>query len=310
MEHFIEDVKKAEECTGGDLHIFDRIEMELNKQNTDKLLKKSSIKELFVKNDKKKNDKKILSPMKSSIVRQDLNKSTSKSKASVEMISGVYVCYVKPCTQKFSSYDIFKRHVNSHKDEAKDACSSNQFPQVSKSAASTSGKSTTKNKSHTPKKQLNSKNRKSVAKKVKLEDELLKDWDEDDDLDESVNSDISSNLGTNLETSKAPTSAVASTYNTEVPKTLISAEASTSNTIFDFDENDDVSSVDIVSDLRHIKSSKQLLENSGSTLDQINNLEKSFCDSNKRENKTDLKNDKILFENMDTSSKFVDELLI
>lgn len=174
MEHFILDVVKAEECTGGEKDIFYQIEIKLSKQNTDEMFKKSS-------------------------------RTTPKKNALTELTSGVYYhCRYSQCTQTFLSYDIFRRHLKSHEEEAKVACTftTEQFSQVQKLNVSTSGKSSAKNNPQWSKRQLRS----------------------------------------------------------------------------------------------------------GSTLGQIKNIEKSFCGrSNKRVSETELKNDKKLFENKDTSSKFVDD---
>jgi len=193
MSNFLEDVVSIEKQIGGDEQIFDQFKVEsVNSSAVSQM-----IKELFVtsKNQKKKGRKslptfKTPTPKEKSSV-QKYKPSTSQT----PLIPGSYLCYFKTdCPFSTNRYDALKRHVNEHKNEksikndeiikpkadTKSTVKSNA--KTSKSVASTS-----KATLSSPKKRKNVKNKKPASKKIKLEEEILKDWDDGDE--ESTNED-------------------------------------------------------------------------------------------------------------------------
>lgn len=244
MKNFIADVLLAERETGGDENIFEEFE---NKSQV--VHPHINVRELFVSSkDLKKKRKSLLTSKTQSAFEK--KKRSINSSCKLMMESGVYWCHIKKgCGYNSKRFENLKRHMKMHKEEDKRKLDA----KLSKSNRSVSGSSTRSAKTQfRTTRSKNAKTKKLDTKKIKLQDELLKDWDEDDDLDEST--DLSN-----------------------------ANEASTSNQIFDFDEDDSDesinTSINTSSDLRRHESTHSLLENSDSTLYQINNLQNSFEDT-------------------------------
>lgn len=241
MKNFISDVKLAERETGGDEDIF--VELE----NKSKVVQPHiNISELFVSSKDRKKKKKSLLVPKTHSAFENKKKCVNTSCKAITMISGVYWCHIKKgCGFNSKRFENLKRHMKMHEEEDKQKLNAKlckNDPSVSGYRASNARSA--KAQFRTSKSLKNSKTKKLDTKKIKLQDELLKDWDEDDD-----------DLGESTDLSNAN-------------------EASTSNQVFDFDEDDSNDSV-IISGLRRNEST-QLLENSDTTLFQISSLEHSF----------------------------------
>ncbi|XP_026806815.1 muscle M-line assembly protein unc-89-like isoform X2 [Rhopalosiphum maidis] len=113
-------------------------------------------------------------------------------------VSNGYACHVHVnCTYSTNRYDLLKRHMATHKNDTKEET-------VKKLPSSNANK------------RKNLKNKISDAKKIKLQDELLKDWENDgDDEDEELDT---SNVSTIIE-DKQSTSEIAPTMAEVMPKT-------------------------------------------------------------------------------------------
>lgn len=245
MKNFISDVKLAERETGGNENIF----VELESRTEVVVQPHINIRELFVtEKDRRKRSKSLLTSRTHSAFEKKKKKSTNTPCKPITMISGVYWCHIKKgCGFNSKRFDNLKRHMKMHEEEDKQKlnaklCKNDQ----SVSGYRASNAQNVKAQFRSTKSLKTSKPKKLDTKKIKLQDELLKDWDEDDDENLNESTDISN-----------------------------ANEASTSNQIFDFDEDDSNGSVTI-SGLRHNESTQSLLENSDTTLFQINNLQNSF----------------------------------
>lgn len=252
MKNFISDVKLAEKETGGNENIF----VELENKNEEVVQPQINISELFVssKDMKKKRKSLLISQTHSAFEKKKKSINTSCKK--ITMISGVYWCHIKKgCGFNSKRFENLKRHMKMHEEEDKQKLNA----KLSKNDQSPTGYRANNARSakaqfRTSKSLKNSKTKKLDTKKIKLQDELLKDWDEDDD-DLDVSTDIS---------------------NTN--------EASTSNQVFEFAEDDSNDSL-VISGLRRNENTQSLLENSDTTLLQINNLQNSFGNTSEK-NKT------------------------
>lgn len=244
MKNFISDVKLAERETGGDENIF----VKLENKNEEAAQPHINISELFVssKDKRKKRKSSVVSP-KTHSAFENKKKSTNTPCKTITMISGVYWCHIKKgCGFNSKRFENLKRHMKMHEEEDKQKlnaklCKNDQSVSGSRAINTRNAKA----QFRTSKSLKNSKTKKLETKKIKLQDELLKDWvvDEDDLVNEST--DLSN-----------------------------AHEASTSNQVFEFDDdsNDSV----IISGLRRNETTQSLLENSDTTLLQINSLQNAF----------------------------------
>ncbi|XP_025206077.1 chitinase-like protein PB1E7.04c isoform X2 [Melanaphis sacchari] len=214
MENFKKDVVSIERRIGGDIFIFETIE------KSEEHLK--SIMQCFTPSNVMKPKKKEVSRMslpaptpKELFVSTPKSKRTSLSKQKTSPPSRVvklhtpirtpiasgYACHVKPnCTYTTNRYDLLKRHMASHKNDTEEKV-------VKKSPVSTT------NKRKNVKTKLS-----SDAKKIKLQNELLKDWENDGD-DEDVEFDTS-NASTRSEVNPSTSSSeIVSSASEAVPST-------------------------------------------------------------------------------------------
>ncbi|CAI6349334.1 unnamed protein product [Macrosiphum euphorbiae] len=187
MEFFIEEVKSMEHLIGGDIHIFENLKKEKEKV-------KSIVKELFTPTNTKKSKKKevekkslpapklpktLKTPKTPKSPNQPKPKPVSKRRTSTQSKVGKtckrtnteYCCQSQDgCKFTTNRYDNLKWHIAGHKkrkDEVTTSKSSN---------------------SSTSNKRKNLKTKPSEVKKQKLQEELLKDWDNDgEDEDEEIN---------------------------------------------------------------------------------------------------------------------------
>lgn len=199
MEAFKKDILSMEKRIGGDVNIFETIKTNQEKL---KLLINSNFTPSKRNNRKKKVVKKAvkvvtksrgkslpipksqvnLKTKKSPSIPQPKQNRASKQKSSppskvVKLntpirtsVTNGYTCHIHVnCTFKTNRYDILKRHMAICKSDVKEE---------------------TVEKSPNTKKRKNIKNKSSEAKKIKLQEELLKDWDNDGE-DDDVKSDIS-----------------------------------------------------------------------------------------------------------------------
>ncbi|XP_060854404.1 uncharacterized protein LOC132932169 isoform X2 [Rhopalosiphum padi] len=125
-------------------------------------------------------------------------------------VANGYSCHVHVnCTYSTNRYDLLKRHMATHKNDTKEET-------VKKLPSSNTNK------------RKNLKNKLSDAKKIKLQDELLKDWENDgDDEDEELNT---SNVSTIVEDVQS-TSEVAPTLAEVMPTTSKSNDLSISSEV-------------------------------------------------------------------------------
>jgi len=200
MANFIEDVVAIENEIGGNIGIFEDLKKETDNSSSVSRM----IKELFVtKKDKKKNARKSL-PLPP-IITTPVSKekvSMPKHRPSITQTQqiGTYMCYFQiGCTFSTNRYEALKRHVNMHKAEGP-AKTNNAIvkskpvaksPPKPKAKPSESSASTSKS-SQKPNKRKTEKNIKPANKKIKLEDEILKDWDDGDE--ENANEDKVRNI--------------------------------------------------------------------------------------------------------------------
>lgn len=266
MKNFVKEVIIAERATGGNVKIFEQISKEKEEELNEDLNRRMIMKELFVTSKsaskKKKRERKSLVE-----ASKTPNRKTDKSKRSslpvqrgrlyTTPISGMFFCHGRCGVQKcmYSSNNcLLKIHI----EEGTNKRNSPKVKRLKKNVQSRSGCKSSAKK--LPRKQTtrnSSKKEKTDSKSVKIEEMILDDWGEDDnDQDESL--EINKNL-------------VAETTST----------ISTSNTIFDFDDDDDNSAS--IENLRHMKNTSSLLENSESTLNKIIKVESSRGISNKSE---------------------------
>jgi len=184
MDWFIEEVKSMERLIGGDTHIFENLKKEKEKV-------KSIVKELFTPTNTKKSKKKEVekkslpapklpkTPKTPKTPNQPKLKPVSKPRTSTQSKVGKtckrtetgYSCQSQDgCNFTTNRYDNLKWHIAGHKkrkDEVTTSKSSN---------------------SSTSNKRKNLKTKPSEVKKQKLQEELLKDWDNDgEDEDEEIN---------------------------------------------------------------------------------------------------------------------------
>lgn len=201
MINFIDDVKNVEKDIGGDIHIFDKF-IEKNKSEEDKKMSKINIKDLFItEKERKKRERDERRSLSSTSVNKSKpnNKNTTSLQNPRKTISKMPIapqCFVCPFCDDFSTnrYNNLKWHMDAHKNESvytpdEESPASKKSVVTKKStkskkAASSSSTSSPQMLSSTPKKRKNNKTKNTDSKKIKLQDELLKDWD-DEDPDES-----------------------------------------------------------------------------------------------------------------------------
>ncbi|XP_025408073.1 uncharacterized protein LOC112681924 isoform X1 [Sipha flava] len=202
MTHFVADVKSFEKEIGGDENIFEQFE-----EKEDEKPLKININELFTteKSRKTKARKsgtvrgrpslpatKISAPLPNKI-KPSTPKAKPKPSTTTSNTSATksYFCYFgeqNRCTFNTTRFDILKRHIADHKAKAE---------LMKQSATSSNNLNTnTQLSSPTSTKRNYGRNRKSCTKKIKLHDELLKDWDFDEAEDANKDGD-KNNLDTN-----------------------------------------------------------------------------------------------------------------
>lgn len=296
MENFIKEVLLAEKGTGGDRNIFDQISKELEEELNKELNLRMITKELFVTSKsaskKKRNERKSLVEA-SKTPNRKLDKSEYSSvplkrgRFSMSPISGKFFCHGRCGKYKCqfnSNNDFLKIHI----EEGTKKKNSPRVKRLKTNVQASSSKSSAKK---VPRKQVrrnSNKKDKTDSKSAKIEEMILDDWREDDnDQDESL--EINRNV-------------VAETTST----------ISTSNTIFDFDDDDD-NSVSI-ENLRHMKNTSSLLENSENKIIQADSScgisGKSESDSPipvDNENKTILEDKKTIVEVNNEEKKRVED---
>jgi len=181
MDHFKKDIISMERLIGGDIRIFEKL---IEKQEN----AKSIIKQLFTPTNTKKSKKKeverksLPAPKLSKTPNQPKPKPVSRSRTTTQSQVGKtkhnegpksigYHCQTQDgCTYTTYRYDNLRRHMAIHKNN-KDVVTTKK-----------SSPSSTSNK------RKNLKTKSSEVKKQKLQEELLKDWDNDgEDEDEELN---------------------------------------------------------------------------------------------------------------------------
>ncbi|KAL4144133.1 hypothetical protein QTP88_006360 [Uroleucon formosanum] len=253
MNYFKSDVISLERLIGGDIYIFENL-----KERKDTV--KSIVKQFFTPTNTKKSKKKeverksLPAPKFSKTPDQPKPKPVSRPRTSTQSQVGKtykptatgYSCHSQVgCNFTTNRYDNLKRHMASHKNGS-------DIVKTKKSPTS----STPKNK------RKNLKTKPSEVKKQKLQEELLKDWDNDgEDEDEELNTSSvqsSSNVAQSsneevVQTSEVLSSSIVQSSNEEIILTSEVPETSTSfpNQVFDFNENDN--NTPLV-ELRHSKS--------------------------------------------------------
>lgn len=247
MSSFVEDVINVERNIGGNINICDVIIKKQQQFEESKQKNQMNIKDLFITDKERKKREKIdrRSSSFTAIKSKSTNKDTSfqdtrKPISKLPVIPKGFFC---PYCDDFSTnrYAILKLHMDAHKNESidtknKETSVNKKSPRNRKSTSifNTSGPQT---RSSTPRKRRNTKTKVADSKKIKLQDELLKDWD-DEDLDEteSIESEAQakgSNQGNDTDRNKI-TKVDSSTL-----KNTSNVRESTSTRIFDFDENED-----------------------------------------------------------------------
>ncbi|CAH1720718.1 unnamed protein product [Aphis gossypii] len=280
MEAFKEDILSMEKRIGGDVNIFEtirknqeEIKLLINSNFTPSKIKghkKEKVVKEAVKVVPKSRGKSLPTPKsqpniktkESPSISQPKQNRTSKQKSSppskvVKLhtpirtaVTNGYTCHVHVnCTFKTNSYDILKRHMATCKNDLKEV---------------------TVEKLPNAKKRKNIKNKSSEAKKIKLQEELLKDWDndgEDDDVEfDKSNVQSTSEVAPTIAKVTPTTSEVLSINSEFIPTTTsedlpnttsevlpsttsdevlptISNEIQETNTTFDFNKNDDNTTV-------------------------------------------------------------------
>ncbi|XP_050536830.1 uncharacterized protein LOC126902997 isoform X2 [Daktulosphaira vitifoliae] len=174
MDNFLDDVISAEKSIGGNLKIFKQVEDQLAKQE------KLNVKNLFSSN-KKETRRSLPVPVVSQI-KKKLSTPRSRPVVPSSTIPGVYFCHLKMgCTFSSTRFENLKRHMAMHKTE--NNLSSSVTPMKDNSTSITS-KSSTKIIFSSPKKRKLVKTKKPECKKMKIHNEILKDWDDDDEDNE------------------------------------------------------------------------------------------------------------------------------
>lgn len=223
MSKFIDEVVTIEKDIGGDPNIFQQFES----KNDNIAPVKVNIKELFLTSKQLKARERKLSISLTSNKTVDLKKNISKftktvlqkNKPSTSQtpMAGGYKCYIKDnCDYSTNRYENLKRHTAMHKNEV-EIDEGNEIIKAKKTPGTRrpiSFDDCSKSVFPSPKKRRYVKNSKKLDKKIKLQDEILKDWDDGEDLDENTT--------------------VNKNNDSEIPIEIVS---SASNKIFDFDEN-------------------------------------------------------------------------
>jgi len=202
-----------------------------------------------------------------------------------EYESELYYCKLKKgCTFSALRFENLRRHMAIHTKEEKN--------NISHKTALNSSNSSTKTKSPIPKKRINLKNKIGDTKKMKLDEEIINDWADDDESTRTDNEDKPTET-----VDKDKTAEIVNEYekidNEDITQTVnlktvseennlnsSSVRTNTSivkNHIFDFDDNADD---DNISDLRQIKSSKQLdhTENNSDLIKNLNGQSNKYYD--------------------------------
>lgn len=219
MKKFVEHVIAIERgIKGGNVNIFKQFEeIEVN------LTPKSYIKELFSTSKQKKKQgqeshKIVLPTLKTPV--SNIRKSKAAKNFTPTSANSSFSCHVKSgCKFSTNSFDILKRHMASHKTEEDELKTTKKSPSLNKTAPSCSS---SKALFQTSKKRKSRKSLPKSTKKVKIQDELLKDWELDDD--------------NSVDCSNA--------------KNEVNVPSNSSNKIFDFDENDENTRIQIIKPLR------------------------------------------------------------
>lgn len=224
MNNFMSDVISMERLIGGDIYIFENLK---ERKETVKSIVKQFFTPTTKKSKKKEVERKSLPvPKFPKTPDQPKPKPVSKPRTSTQSQVGKtykptstgYSCHSQVgCTFTTNRYDNLKRHMASHKNDS-DVVTTKKSPTSS----------TPKNK------RKNLKTKPSEVKKQKLQEELLKDWDNDgEDEDEELNtskvqssSNVAQSSNKEVQTSEVQSSSIVQSSNKEVLQTMIDVKSS------------------------------------------------------------------------------------
>ncbi|XP_050442349.1 AP2/ERF domain-containing protein PFD0985w-like isoform X2 [Adelges cooleyi] len=203
MTYFMDDVLCAETSVGGNSNIFKKLEQQyIQQQNIKSLfLTKKEVKQKEIRKSLPSvaNNKSFVKTL-SSTPRSQL---TQMSPAS----TGNFKCHlVKGCTFSSIRYENLKRHMATHKTENETTIAPKNLkidsikPTTSKPNTS-KAKSNAKTSVSAQQKRKNVKINKTDNKKIKLQNEILKDWEDDDTNESDDNNDTKNHNNKNIDKS-------------------------------------------------------------------------------------------------------------
>lgn len=193
MSMFIDEVVSIENSIGGDPNIFQQFESKIDN------IVKVNVKELFLTSKQLKARERKSSISLTSNKTGDLKKNCFKLSKTVLQkykpstsqtpTAGSYKCYIKDnCDYSTNKFENLKRHTAMHKNEVetdggKEIINTEKTPSTRRPM---SLDDCSKSLFPSPKKRRYVKTSKKLDKKIKLQDEILKDWDDGEDLEIEV----------------------------------------------------------------------------------------------------------------------------
>lgn len=294
MEKFVEDVHTIEkEIEGGNVNIFEQFKRaSVNTNNTSQI-----IRDLFStkkQKQKKKEQKKKMEYRKSlPNIRPPVPKKPVPKKVMNPdpVVNPLFRCQLKDgCNFTTNRFDNLKRHMAVHKLAGNDEVTATKKTSIAnKSTSGSISSSVNTNKvTQSSKKRKNVKNKRTDNKKIKLQDELLKDWELDDedaedkldkrnkifDFDENDGSTLVENINerhdSNIIASSKEHSETNESLNAPmfISKTVLNSRSPEPESI-DKEEEKDKLQNDFVNEIDN------QIKNAGSTLNQLSRFEET-----------------------------------
>lgn len=291
MEKFVEDVHTIEkEIEGGNVNIFEQFQR-ASVNNTTQI-----IRDLFStkkqKQKKKEQEKKMEYRKSLPNIRPPVPKKPVPKKVMNPdpVVNPLFRCQLKDgCNFTTNRFDNLKRHMAVHKTENDEVTATKKTSIANKSTSGSISSSVNTNKvTQSSKKRKNVKNKRTDNKKIKLQDELLKDWELDDedaedkldkrnkifDFDENDGSTLVENINerhdSNIIASSKEHSETNESLNAPmfISKTVLNSRSPEPESI-DKEEEKDKLQNDFVNEIDN------QIKNAGSTLNQLSHFEET-----------------------------------